>query len=206
MDSMQYRFLGNTGLRVSVLGYGFMDFTDQGLLDEMLPRVQKLGINYIDVAEVYGSNGTTGFGLVEGLLGNSYKKLDVDREDIVISTKFISGGTTVNRKGLSYKHVTEGMKASLKRLQLDYVDVAFAHRDDEFTPMEEICRGFNALIEEGQAFYWATSEWSAARIMEAFDVCDKLGFIRPIADQAEYNMLTRNNMEKEYAGLFENYK
>jgi len=201
---MEYRFLGDTGLRVSALGYGFMDFADQSLLDDMLPRAYKSGINFFDCAENYGFDKFY-HGYVEELLGNSLKKLEADREDLVVTTKLFSGGYTPNKKGLSYKHLTEGIQNSLNRLQLDYVDVVFAHRDDLDVPMEEIVRGFNQIIENGQAFYWATSEWSADRIMEAFAVCDRLGMIRPVADQCEYNMLYRQKMEKEYVNLFEKH-
>jgi len=201
---MQYRFLGDTGLRVSTIGYGFMDFADQSLLDEMLPRAYKLGINFLDCAEAYGRD-IKYHGYVEELLGNSLKKLEADREDIVVTTKLFSGGKTVNKVGLSYKHLIEGATTSLNRLQLDYVDVIFAHRDDFDVPMEEICRGFNQIIENGQAFYWATSEWPADRIMEAFAVCDRLGLIKPIADQCEYNLYKRDKMEKEYLNLFEKH-
>jgi len=201
---MEYRFLGDTGLRVSVLGYGFMDFADQSLLDDMLPRAYKAGINFFDCAENYGFD-KFHHGYVEGLLGNSLKKLEADREDLVVTTKLFSGGYTPNKKGLSYKHLIEGIQNSLNRLQLDYVDVVFAHRDDLDVPMEEIVRGFNQIIENGQAFYWATSEWSADRIMEAFAVCDRLGMIKPIADQCEYNMLYRQKMESEYVNLFEKH-
>lgn len=202
---MEYRYLGDTGLRVSALSYGFMDVYEQSILDDMLPRVHKLGINFFDCAEIYGWP-VHGPGHVETLFGNSLKKLDAEREDLVISTKLIKGGDTPNKIGLSYKHIIKGLETSLKRLQLDYVDVVFAHRDDPLTPMEEICRGFNTLIEDGHAFYWATSEWSADRITEAFAVCDRLGLIRPIADQPEYSMLNREKMEKEYVSLFANHR
>jgi len=201
---MEYRFLGETGLRVSALGYGFMDYTEQSMLDEMLPLAYKAGINFFDCAEIYGADRFR-FGYVEELFGNSFKKLGAEREDVVLTTKFIMGGTTPNKVGLSYKHLLEGIDASLKRMQLDYVDVVFAHRDDLDTPMEEIVRGFNQIIENGQAYYWATSEWPADRVMEAFAVCDRLGMIRPIADQCEYNMLTRKKMESEFVNLFEKH-
>lgn len=165
----------------------------------MLPRVYKAGINFFDCAEAYGNK--IRFGYVEELLGNSLKKLEADREDLVVTTKFYFGGTTLNKMGLPYKHLIEGANGSLKRLQLDYVDVIFAHRDDLNVPMEEIVKGFNQIIEDGKAFYWATSEWSADRNMEAFAVFDRLGMMRPIADQCEYSMLKREKMEKEYVNL-----
>jgi len=190
-------------LRVSALGYGFMDYTEQSLLDDMLPRVFKAGINFFDCAEGYGKS--IRYGFVEELLGNSLKRLEADREDIVLTTKLFIGGKSSVKAGLSRKHLMEGANASLERLQQDYVDIICAHRDDNDVPIEEIVRGFNQIIEDGKAFYWATSEWSADRIMEAFAVCDKLGLIRPIADQCEYNMFTRQKMEREYVNLFEKH-
>ena len=98
------------------------------------------------------------------------------------------------------------MNASLERLQLDYVDIVFAHAFDPVTPIEEVCRGFNHLIEEGKAFYWATSKWSAENVYEAFAVCDRLGLHRPIADQIQYNMLVRKEFEVEFETLFDKHK
>ena len=202
---MEYRYLGDTGLRVSAIGYGFMDADEQSALDDLIAKAYKHEINFFDCAEAYGFPKYHP-GYVETLFGNSLKKFEADREDLVITTKLFNiGGVSLNKMGLSYKHVIKGMETSLKRLQLDYVDVVFAHRDDVHTPMEEICRGFNTLIENGDAFYWATSEWTADRILEAFAVCDRLGLIRPIADQPEYSMLKRDTMEREYANLFKNY-
>jgi len=94
--------------------------------------------------------------------------LNVPRENLVISTKLWKCGTGVNNVGLSRKHIVEGITNSLKRLQLDYVDVVFAHRHDDEAPIEEVVRGFNWIIENNKAFYWGTSEWSAEQITEAF--------------------------------------
>jgi aryl-alcohol dehydrogenase-like predicted oxidoreductase len=82
--------------------------------------------------------------------------------------------------GLSRKHVVEGLKASLERLQLEYVDVVYAHRPDRDTPMEEVVRGFNHVIERGWAFYWGTSEWTAEEIADAWRIADKLNMIGPV--------------------------
>ena len=138
---MEYRYLGDTGLRVSAIGYGFMDADEQSTVDELIVKAYKHEINFFDCAEAYGFP-KYHVGYVESLFGNSFKKLEADREDLVITTKIYTGGATPNKVGLSYKHVIKGMEASLKRLQLEYVDVVFAHRDDSHTPMEEICRGF----------------------------------------------------------------
>lgn len=120
-------------------------------------------------------------------MGNTIKKLGWRRNDIVISTKIFWGGKGPNNSGLSRKHVIEGLSASLKRLQMDYVDVVLAHRPDPCTPMEEVVRAFNWVIEKGWAFYWGTSEWSAEQITEAWAVADKLGLIGPLVLFITYN-------------------
>jgi aryl-alcohol dehydrogenase-like predicted oxidoreductase len=89
---------------------------------------------------------------------------------------------------------------------MDYVDVVFAHAFDPNTPMEEICRGFNHIIEEGKAFHWATSNWRAENVYEAFEVCDRLDLHRPVADQMQYNMLVRKTMEVEFETLFDRHQ
>jgi aryl-alcohol dehydrogenase-like predicted oxidoreductase len=108
----------------------------------------------------------------------------------------------VNNKGLSRKHIIEGLDASLARLGLDYVDLLYAHRPDRQTPMEETVRAFNHVIEKGKALYWGTSEWNADEIASAWRVADRLGLIGPIMEQPAYNMLDREKVEKEYAHLY----
>jgi aryl-alcohol dehydrogenase-like predicted oxidoreductase len=97
------------------------------------------------------------------------------------------------------------MDASLKRLQLDYVDIIMAHRPDQLTPMEEIVRGFTHIINSGKALYWGTSEWSAFEIEHAHHIATKYNLIAPIADQPQYNMFARDRFEKEYAPLYKIY-
>jgi aryl-alcohol dehydrogenase-like predicted oxidoreductase len=112
------------------------------------------------------------------------------------------GDNPVNNKGLSRKHVLEGMEASLKRLGLEYVDLIFAHRPDRYTPIEETVRAFNHLINTGKALYWGTSEWSPDEIAQAWRYADKLGLIGPLMEQPAYNMMTRDRVEREYAHLY----
>jgi len=130
-----------------------------------------------------------------------------ERDDLVISTKifFGYGKNGPNSKGLSRKHIVEGMKASLKRLGLDYVDLAFCHRPDPLTPIEEIVRAWNYVIDQGWAFYWGTSEWNAQQITEAIETANKLGLIAPIYDQPEYNLFERSKVEIDYLPLYKNY-
>jgi voltage-dependent potassium channel beta subunit len=135
-------------------------------------------------------------------MGKAFEKLKVPRKDLVVSTKFFVVGKGVNDMMLSRKHLIEGMNNSLKRLQLDYVDVAFAHRYDHVTPMEEVCRAFDWIINHGKAFYWATSEWTPEQIMEANLCCERLNLIKPIADQKEYNMMIRDKFEVDFVPMY----
>lgn len=109
----------------------------------------------------------------------------------------------LNNTGLSRKHIIEGMNLSLQRLDLPYVDVVYAHRPDRDTPMEEIVRGFNYLINNGKTFYWGTSEWSASEISDAWRIADRLGLIGPVVEQPQYNLLARERVEKEYRWLYD---
>ena len=100
---------------------------------------------------------------------------------------FINSSGTTNRK-----HVKEALKGSLERLQLDYVDIVYAHGCDEETPLEETCKAFHDVIEEGMSFYWGTSNWDVDQIFEAFQICERLNLHKPIVVQCRYNMLVRN--------------
>jgi voltage-dependent potassium channel beta subunit len=159
------------------------------------------GINFFDNAEEY-SDGKSELAMGQSIINNKFK-----REDIVVSTKIFWGaeGNGPNVNGLSKKHLIEGLNASLKRLQLSYVDLVFAHRPDTETSMEEIVRGFNHLINQGKAFYWGTSEWSAQQITEAHAIAQKLGLEGPVMEQPEYNLFTREKVEKEYLPIYENF-
>jgi len=139
-------------------------------------------------------------------MGQAFEELEIPRHSLVVSTKIFWGGKGVNDRGLSRKHIIEGLNESLERLQMDYVDIVFAHRPDSTVPMEEVARAFNYVIENGKAFYWGTSEWSARQIEEAHHVASKLGLIAPIADQCQYNCFHRQRFEVEYKPLYEKYK
>ena len=103
------------------------------------------------------------------------------------------------------KHIRESIKKSLTRLQMDYVDILYAHIHDYETPLEEICRGFHEVIEEGQAFYWATSNWEPEVVYNALAICEKYNLHKPIGAQNQYNMLVRHDLEVEYESLFTKY-
>ncbi|TKA50353.1 hypothetical protein B0A53_06243 [Rhodotorula sp. CCFEE 5036] len=202
---MVFKHLGRTGLKVSVFSYGgwlTVGGTVKGdPVKDLIKTALDNGVNFFDNAEIY-SNGQS-----EIEMGRVFKELDVDRSQIVVSTKifFGTGKSDPNQKGLSRKHIIEGLNASLKRLQLDYVDVVLAHRPDVATPMEEVVRAFNHVIEKGLSFYWGTSEWTATQIQEAIGIADRLGLIGPIVEQPQYSLLHREKFEVEYAPLFQKY-
>ena len=198
---MEYRHLGNSGLRVSILSYGNWANNDNAdLTYESVKLCLENGINFFDTAEVYG------LGKGEINLGKAIKKLNIPREKIVISTKIYRNGDDPNDSFLSRKHIMEGLKNSLKRLQLDYVDILYCHRYDMRTPLEETCKAMNDLIEDEKILYWGTSQWTSCQIMEAIKICNERNYIKPIVEQCQYNMLRREKMENEYNDLLRKYK
>jgi len=201
-SKMIYRYLGNSGLRVSVLSWGNWINTknENDITYETVKLAVEHGINFFDTAEIYG------LGEGEKSLGEALEKLGKRREDLVISTKIFRSGNGVNDSFLSRKHIIEGVNNSLKRLKLDYVDIVFCHRFDSYTPLEETCRAMNWLIEQGKAFYWGTSEWSASQIIDAHRICEKLNLIKPIVEQCQYNMMVRDKLESEYGHILNTAK
>jgi len=159
------------------------------------------GINMFDTAEGYAK------GQSEIELGRAIKELGYRRSDLIISTKifFGVGRKGPNDRGLSRKHLIEGCLESLKRLGMDYVDIIFAHRPDENVPMLETVQAFNWIINQGKAFYWGTSEWSAVQIEEAHHVAAEFNLIPPVADQCLYHAFHRGRLEKEYQHVFSRY-
>lgn len=189
---MQYKNLGRSGLKVSQLSYGaWVTFGNQLDVKEaktLLQCCRDHGVNFFDNAEVYAN------GRAEEIMGQAIRELGWKRSDIVVSTKIFWGGSGPNDKGLSRKHIIEGTKASLKRLDMDYVDLIYCHRPDTSTPIEETVRAMNYVIDKGWAFYWGTSEWSAQQITEAWGVAQRLDLVGPIVEQPEYNLLSRHKV------------
>jgi len=140
--------------------------------------------------------------LMEMPMGNIIKKLGWKRSDLVLSTKIYWGGSGPNDKGLSRKHIIEGTDASLKRLQVDYVDLLFCHRPDLDTPIDETVRAMSHVVDQGRAFYWGTSEWSSEQIRAAHDIALRERLVPPTMEQPQYNMFHRERVEKEYASLY----
>jgi voltage-dependent potassium channel beta subunit len=206
--------LGNTGLQVSILSYGFWatfgvkdSLTDQAGIQEaknLLTLCKQNGINLFDNAEVYGNPR----GEAERIMGQAMAELRQEdphtwrRSDCIITTKLFWGGDGVNEAGLSRKHLKEGMKEALIRLQVDYVDLVLCHRPDPYTPTETVVRGMSELVRTGHAHAWGTSEWSAQQITEAFWMARQYGLEPPTLEQPQYNLLSRERFEQEYHPLF----
>ena len=197
---MNYRNLGKSGLKVSELSFGswvtYGNQVDLELAKKLMSAAWDHGVNFFDNAEAYAH------GEAERVMGKALKELGWPREQFVVSTKIFWGGQTPTEKGLSFKHIVEGVDRSLRNFQLDHVDLVFAHRPDFETPVSETVRAFNHVIQQGKAFYWGTSEWPAERILEAAKFAEDNYLIGPTMEQPEYNLLHRTRFEEEYAILY----
>ena len=197
---MNYRHLGKSGLKVSELSFGswvtYHNQVDVEHAKALMTAAWDSGVNFFDNAEGYAN------GQSEKIMGQALRELGWPREQYVVSTKIFWGGKTPNETGLSFKHIVEGVDRSLRNFGLDHVDLVFAHRPDPETPIEETVRAFNHVINQGKAFYWGTSEWSAEAILKAAKITKKHHLIGPTMEQPEYNLLHRTRFEQEYDILF----
>jgi len=198
---MEYRFLGDSGLKVSALSFGawvtFGSQMNEEIAAACMHAAWDAGVNFFDNAEVYAD------GVAEEIMGAVLAKSGWKRSDYVVSTKIFWAGEGPNDRGLSRKHIVEGTDAALARLQVDYVDLIFCHRADLYTPVEETVRAMNHIIDQGKALYWGTSEWPAERILEAYHVARRERLIPPLMEQPQYNLFHRDRVEREYAPLYE---
>ncbi|MFP4153349.1 MAG: potassium channel beta subunit family protein [Alkalispirochaeta sp.] len=200
---MEYRRLGSSGLKVSALSFGswvtFGKQVDVDLAAEEMKIALDHGVNFFDNAEAYEH------GQSEIVMGKAIRKLGLPRSSYVVSTKIFWGGSGPNDTGLSRKHIVEGVRGALDRMQLDYVDLVFCHRPDYETPIEETVRAMSHVVDRGWALYWGTSEWSAEQIRHACEVALRLGLTPPTMEQPEYNMFHRERVEIEYAPLYRDF-
>jgi voltage-dependent potassium channel beta subunit len=200
---MEYRRLGGSGLKVSVLSFGsWVTFKSQLDVDraiECMDAAYQVGVNFFDNAEAYAG------GESERIMGEAIRKLGWPRHSYVVSSKFFWGlnDGPNSRNTLNRKYLTEAIDASLERFGLDHLDLIYCHRADPDTPIEETVRAMSDAIERGKALYWGTSEWTADEIRAAWDVADRHGWHKPIVEQPQYNLLHRRRVEKEYARLYE---
>lgn len=207
---MRYRQFGNTGLFVSELCLGTMTFGGQGELwsqigdlqqndaDRLIGRALDAGINFIDTADVYSE------GLSEQMTGQALKNLQVPREDVVLATKvFGETGPGANARGLSRYHIMEGVKASLKRLQVDHIDLYQVHGFDPATPIEETLKALDTLVQQGHVRYIGVSNWAAWQIMKALGIADRQGLAQFQSLQAYYTIAGRD-LEREIIPMLQN--
>ncbi len=198
--SLNYRRLGSAGLKISELSLGawvtYGGQVGEDVALKCMSAAYDAGVNFFDNAEAYAH------GNAEIVMGNVIKKLGWAREGIVVSSKVFWGGEGPNERGLSRKHVYEACRNSLKRLQLDYLDLFYCHRPDPTTPIEETVRAMDDLVHQGKILYWGTSEWSGADIMCAHAIARQYGLTPPQMEQPQYNMLHRDRVEKEYLPLY----
>ena len=198
---MEYRKVGKWGIKISELGLGsWLTFGNQLDVENAQKCIREAfehGINFFDTAEAYAN------GMAEFILGQILKEFR--RDDLVVTTKIFWGGKGSNKTGLSKKHFIEGVRNSLKRLELDYVDIVYCHRPDPDTPIEETIFAIDQVLRNGWALYWGTSEWTADQIEKAHKVCDELHVMHPIVEQPGYSLLRREKVEKEFSALYDKY-
>jgi voltage-dependent potassium channel beta subunit len=198
---MNYRRLGRSGLKVSEFSLGswvtYGNQLDVAGARECMAAAWDHGVNFFDNAEVYAS------GKSEEIMGDILRQLAWPRVRYVVSTKFFWGiGDGPNEKNtLNRKYLMNAIDGSLRRLQLEYVDLVFCHRPDPDTPVEETAWAMHDMIERGKALYWGTSEWSAADIVAAWQVAERHHLRKPVMEQPEYNLFHRRRVEVEYARL-----
>jgi aryl-alcohol dehydrogenase-like predicted oxidoreductase len=200
---MRNRKFGNTGLFVSELCLGTMTFGEGGIwtnigglqqadADKLVGRALDAGINFIDTADVY-ADGTS-----EIMTGQALKNLKVPRESVVVASKIHgeTGTKGINSRGASRYHIIDGVKASLKRLQLDHIDLYQLHGFDTATPIEEALRALDTLVQHGHVRYIGVSNWAAWRIAKALGISERLGLARFESLQAYYTIAGRD-LERE---------
>jgi len=210
MDGMEYRNLGNTGLKVSELCLGTMQFgwtAAEQLSFEILNAAYAAGINFIDTADIYSRwvDGNPG-GVAETIVGKWLKKFSIPRQQVIIATK-VRGpmGDDPNKEGLSRYHIMQAVEASLRRLDIDYIDLYQAHWYDEKTPIEETLRAFDDLIRQGKVRYIGASNYPAWRLMQALWTSDKHKLASYVSLQPHYNLAHRVEFERELAAVCETY-
>ena len=200
---MEYRRLGGTGLRVSVLSFGsWVTFGPQlagDLAADCLSAAYDAGVNFFDNAEAYAG------GESERIMGETIARLGWPRHSYVVSTKLFWGlhdGVNM-RNTLNRKYLTQAIAGSLDRLGLDFVDLVYCHRPDPNTPIEETVWAMSDMVTRGQALYWGTSEWPAEAIREAWDIAERHHLHKPVVEQPQYNLLWRDRVEQEYLPLYD---
>lgn len=207
---MEYRNLGKTGLKVSALCMGTMQFgwsVSEADTLRILSRTFEAGINFIDTADVYSKwvEENSG-GVAEEYIGRWRKQAKIPRDRLVIATK-VRGqmGEGSNAEGLSRAHIMQAVEDSLRRLQTDYIDLYQAHWSDESTPIEETLHTLDDLVRQGKVRYVGASNYKAWELMRALWTSDKYDLVRYDSLQPHYNLIKREEFERELRAVCETY-
>lgn len=211
-NGLRFQTLGNSGLFVSELCLGAMTFGGDGDIwglignlqqeqaDELVRIALEAGVNFIDTANVYG------FGASERIVGQSLKNLGVRREDVVLATKVLGPmGDGPNARGASRGHIMSECKASLARLQTDYIDLYQIHGFDPATPIEETLEALNTLVQQGHVRYVGLSNWAAWQVMKAIGIT-RARHLCPITSLQAYYTLVGRDLERDIIPMLESEK
>jgi len=199
---MEYRRLGRSGLKVSVLSFGswvtFGPQLDEGLAADCLAAAHEAGVNFYDNAESYSG------GESERIMGKALGRLGWPRHSFVVSTKVFWGiHDEVNmRNTLNRKYLLQAIEGSLERFDLDFVDLLFCHRADPDTTIEETVWAMSDIVSSGRALYWGTSEWAADEIRAAWEIAERHNLHKPVMEQPQYNIFERRKVDWEFARLY----
>ncbi len=204
--NMEYRRLGNTGLKVSILSFGswvtFDTQLDTQLAIDCMAAAGDAGCNFFDNAEAYAG------GKSEEIMGKALKELGWPRWSYVLTTKVFFGihdNVPNMRSTLNRKYLLQAIDGSLERFDQDFVDVLYCHRCDPDTPLEEIVWAMSDIVSSGKATYWGTSEWTADEIRAAVEIAERHHLHKPVTEQSQYNLFERTTVEKRYARITEDY-
>ncbi|MFL6139741.1 MAG: aldo/keto reductase [Frankiaceae bacterium] len=198
---MEYRRLGSSGLKVSVLSYGsWVTFAEQispEVARDCLAVARQAGVTLFDTAETYAG------GRAEWLLGAAIENLGWDRSTYVLSTKLYWGlhDWPHLRSTLNRKYLMQAVDGCLERLRTPFVDLLLCHRRDPETPVEEVVWALSDIVAAGKALYWGTSEWPPEDVRAAWELADRYGLRKPVVEQPEYNLFARRRVEEDYRGL-----
>ncbi len=202
---MPYRRLGRSGLKVSLLSLGswvsFGTQVDEDRALDCMTAAHEAGVNFFDNAEVYAG------GESERIMGRALARAGWGRTSYVVSTKFFWGidGGVNSSDTLNRKYLLQAIEGSLGRFGLDFVDLAFCHRADPQTPIEETVWAMHDIVSSGRALYWGTSEWSADEIRAAMEIAERHHLHKPVMEQPQYNLLNRKKVEQDYLRLYQDW-
>ena len=201
-DQMVYRRLGRSGLKLSLFSFGSWVSFDNQMKDDLAMECMQTafdaGCNFFDNAEAYAA------GESEAIMGRVIHELGWRRSSYIVSSKFFWGIERVPNMSntLNRKYLMQAIDGSLERFGLDFLDLIYCHRADPETPIEETVWAMHEIIASGKALYWGTSEWTADEIRAAWEIAERHHLHKPVVEQPQYNLLDRDKVEQEYAGLY----